>query len=175
MRYRILAVLAALTAAIGLAAAAAPAASAAVSARYVRYITPRLGPYNIMTNDNHSVGITYPGPGNQATITTNPGNSHVTQLGGGIVTIHNDNGNCLRMRDAANSFAVMEESGCSPSTDANERWVFEVNSNDPQLFAFKNVATGQFLGVTCPAKNGNKVWGEPNQAGTCIQWLLQPS
>jgi hypothetical protein len=138
-------------------------------------MTPRLGPFHIMTNDNHSVGITYPGAGNQATITTNPGNSHVTQLGGGIVYIHNDNGNCLRMRDAANSFAVMEESGCSQNTDPNERWVFLVGANNSQLFAFQNVATGQFLGVTCPAKDGNKVWGEPNQSGTCINWLLEAS
>lgn len=170
MRYRILAILAALMTVIGLSASAAAAAPrlSPVNGKYVKQIRPLLGPYHLTTNDNPSVGITYPSPGNQATITTNPGNSHITRLGGGFVTIHNDNGNCLRMRNASSSYAVMEEKGCN-RRDNNEVYIWLVNGD---LNAFENVATHQFLGVSCPAKNGNKMWGVTGDPGTCFNWLI---
>lgn len=127
------------------------------------------GPIQILTNDNNSVGITYPGTGKQATITSQPGNSYVIDEGTYYI-IRNSNGNCLRMRDANNSYAVMEESGCQLG-DNNEhfRLTFLTGSN---TVLFYDVGTLRYLGESCPAKNGNKIWGEPDSTGTCIQWIL---
>lgn len=125
------------------------------------------GPIQILTNDNASLGITYPGTGHQATITSQPGNSYVIQESTYYI-IRNSNGNCLRMRDANNSYAVMEESGCNLG-DNNERFHLEYTGN---TVAFYDIGTGYYLGESCPAKNGNKIWGESGASGTCVQWIL---
>jgi hypothetical protein len=75
------------------------------------------------------------------------------------------------MRGAGNGHAVIEENGCT-TRDGNERFAwFQVGSGN--LYEFQNVATGEWLGVSCPAKNGNKVWGVSGATGTCFNWLLK--
>jgi hypothetical protein len=132
------------------------------------------GPYHIMTNDNPYVGITYPGVGDQATITSNPGKSYIvpagTINGQTVYYIRNSNGHCLRMRDANNNYAVMEESTCSFS-DHNELYYQNpdlINNTD----TFDNVSTRYLLGESCPANDGNKIWGVSGASGTCFRWQL---
>lgn len=171
MRYRSLVILVAFIAVIGLSAPAAFAESNP-SPTHGNGITATVaGPFHIIANDNTSVGITYPGTGDQATITSNPGTSYLEGATASTWVIHNSNGNCLRMRDANNNYAVMEESGCNTS-DKNEQFVWTIPNSTSQ---FKNVATGQYLGVSCPAKNGNKVWGVTGNSGTCYNWQMRSS
>jgi hypothetical protein len=125
------------------------------------------GPVQILTNDNNSVGITYPGIGEQATITSQPGTSYVIEESTYFI-IRNSNGNCLRMRDANNNYAVIEENGCRLG-DHNERFLLNFTGN---TVTFYNIGTGYYLGESCPAKNGNKIWGESGDSGTCVQWIL---
>lgn len=161
MRYRIFGILAALMTVIGL---WAPAVAFAGTSP----------PYHLMTNDNSSVGITYPGPGNQATITSNPGKTYFEADGEyakvTAFVIHNHNGNCLRMRDKNHSYAVMEEKTCD-LRDNNERFLQVTCPTCNQRYSYLNVATHAYLSVSCPAKNGNKVWGTTNLNGTCVNWL----
>jgi hypothetical protein len=132
------------------------------------HIGATFGPFHFITNVNQSVGINYPGTGSQVIVTTSPGNSYIESVdGGNVYVIHNSNGNCLRMRNGNNGFAVIEESGCTTS-DNNERFTWLQNINNPQLYAFQNIATGRYLGVPCSAGNGSKVLGVTGAAGTCF-------
>jgi Ricin-type beta-trefoil lectin domain-like len=169
MRYRILAIFGALTAILSLSAPAASGSSNLSSANPVPMAL--CDPCYFWANDNTSVGITYPGIGNQATVTTSPGNSTVMELSSGYVMIQNNNGNCLRMRDANNGYAVMEEEGCN-SGDNNELFStgYDIQGNYV-YWVFQNVATGRYLGVACGVQNGWKLWGESGASGTCYRWL----
>src|SRR5438128_289054 len=83
--------------------------------------------------------------GPQATVTnifdtSGPSNLYFKCASGtGIIeyVIHNNNGNCLRMRDANNGYAVMEERGCT-TTDLNERFVTHGPGTDGSKNTFQN-------------------------------------
>jgi hypothetical protein len=178
MHYRIAVVLAMLIALTGLAAPAAfadpqlPINSCTVGHNY--------GPYILLANDNQGLGITFPGPGNQATVTSilppgSPSNiSFQCVSGTGIIeyVIHNSNGNCLRMRDANNGYAVMEESGCN-TNDLSERFVVHGPGTNGSKDTFQNDGEGRWLGVSCGVQDGWKVWGVRNVSGNCLKWLLE--
>ena len=138
------------------------------------------GPYILLANDNQSLGIHFNGPGTQATVTdlfdTNgPSNLYFKCVSGQSIieyVIHNNNGNCLRMRNAANGYAVMEENGCN-STDLQERFVPHGPGADGSKNIFQDDGEGQWLGVICGVQDGWKVWGVRNASGTCLNWLLE--
>lgn len=161
MPNRILIFFAALMAVIGL---AAPAASASSS------VGTGCSPCHLMTNVNTSVGITYPGIGSQVTVTTSPGSSTVEWVNEayGIVVIHNNNGYCLKMRDAANGHAITEDFGCD-TNDLAELFVMVQFSNGTYGFASEDYS-GYYLGVSCGAHNGSPLWGFQFVSGTCIGW-----
>ena len=156
MHYRALPIVAVIMAILGL---SAPAALAA---------TPQAqhGPYHIMANSNHSVGIVYPGSGSDVYVSTSPGQSFVTYFKNHEWQIYNSGRNCLRMQDAHNGYTVLEEHGCSTS-DESQLW-YRYHANG--LWQFENVATKQFLGVSCPAENGYGVRGVSESAGNCYNW-----
>jgi hypothetical protein len=122
-----------------------------------------------MANVDQSMGITYPGTGEQATITALPGSSTVEFINNTEVIIHNNNGNCLGMRDAANGHAVMEESGCQSGNSAQQ--FTELTNIVGTLYAFENVAYGDLLGVSCTPHNGSPLWGVSGASGTCYRWV----
>jgi hypothetical protein len=181
MRYRIPLVLAGVMAVIGLSAPAALASAPLAStdqlppANTACSVGTTYGPYHIMTNDNNSVGITYHGAVNQATVTTSPGDSRleVAQCVGGspIYVIHNAAGNCLRMHDASSGFGVYEQNGCDLS-NTEEQFALEQGSNS-SLYTFENIGWGLWLGVNCPATNNEGVIGVQNAPGNCLNWQLQ--
>jgi hypothetical protein len=171
MFHRVSAILAVLMTVVGLSASAAFAAanqsSAASGTSTASSTSP---PYFLVENDNGLYGITYTGPGNQATITDRYGQSHFIYLGNQIVAIANSNGNCLRMRDASQSYAVMEENGCNTGDLAEQFLKNCTTTGTPEICTFLNEEQGQYLGESCPAHDGNKVWGESGATGTCFKW-----
>lgn len=169
MHYRFSVILVTLLAAIGLSASAALASPKPPRTNSTGCPSGQFGPYNLMTNSDNNLGITYPGSGNQATITLNPGKSCLELLGGATYVIHNLDGNCLRMGGAPQNYAVTEQNGCNTS-DNYQRFILIKESGKP--YWFQNVATDYFLDVSCPPKDNNKVWGNPNTNGTCIGWQL---
>lgn len=172
MRYRIPLILATVTALIGLSASAAFAGP--------RQLTPTTctggtsPAYHVLSNANTSVGITYHGEGNQATVTTSPGDTkfEVAACIGStpIYVIHNDAGNCLRMHDASSNYGVYEEENCELNN--TEEWWEEGFNPSNGLPQFYNIHWGLYLGVTCPANPGSGLRGQTNLGGTCITWIL---
>jgi hypothetical protein len=173
MRYRIPAVLIAVMALIGL---SAPIAFAASSQPSAGGCTPgqTFGPFHIVPNDTSTdIGIGYHGPGNLITLTDGPGDSTLVCVSSAdIYVIHNNAGNCIRMRDASNDYTVMEESGCTDAQKDDTNYQFQLFTGNGG-FQFKNIHFGRWLGVTCPPANGSIVLGQPNAAGNCVTWLLQ--
>jgi hypothetical protein len=178
MRYRIAVVLATLMVLTGLTAPAASAASQLpISSCTVGH---DYGPYILLANDNQGLGIHYNGPGTQATVTSifdtnGPSNLYFQCVSGSYIVeyvIHNHNGNCLRMRNASNGYAVMEESGCN-TTDLQQRFVPSGSGCSGCVIAFQDDGEGQMLGVTCGVQDGWKVWGEPDVSGSCFRWLIE--
>ena len=171
MRYRMPVILAAVMAVIGLSAPAALAGPLPSANNCpVGETSP---PYHIVTNTNQSLGITYHGPGNQATITSSPGISRFEVAGclsNGLAVwvIHNSSDNCLRMHDESSGYGIFEEDGCDLD-NFSEQWVQVPNGG---LFHYQNRATGQFLGVSCPPDNGDGVIGLPNTPESCLDWQL---
>jgi Ricin-type beta-trefoil lectin domain-like len=158
MRYRILSIPAVIMAIMGLTASAALATA-----------TPQVphGPYHIMANSNHSVGIAYPGTGSDVYVSSSPGSSYINYFKNHEWQIYNSNGNCLRMRDASNGYTVVEENKCNTS-DESQLW-YQYNAGG--FWQFENVATKQFLGVSCPAENGYGVRGVSESTGNCYNWV----
>lgn len=171
MLHRVSAVLAMLITVLGLSASAAFAtanqSSAAGGTSTASSTSP---PYYLVENDNGLYGITYRGPGNQVTITDQYGQSHFIYLGNEIVAIANSNGNCLRMQDENNSYAVMEENGCNTADPAEQFLKNCTTTGTPRICTFLNEEQGQYLGESCPAHDFNKVWGESGATGTCYRW-----
>ena len=171
MHYRIATALVVFVALIGL---PAPAAFAAPNPLLAKSCTvgQDTTPAHVMTNDNSAVGIAFPGPGNQAIVTTSPARTSFKCVdpADGYV-IHDQRGHCLRMRDASNNFAVMEESSCNDS-DNNERFVPFLDLHNSQLEEFLNIGTGDYLGVVCGVQNGWKIWGVSGASGTCFNWRV---
>lgn len=165
MRYRILAVLAALMVVIGLATPAASASTQSAPAVADSWSG------HLVANVDHSLGVTFPGTGHQATVTTSPGNTTIEFINATDVIIKNNNGNCLYMRDAANGHAVMEASGCNTSNPA-QQWLESSNLNSQ--FAFQNVDYGYYLGLSCTPSNGSPLWGVTGNTGTCFLWKGPP-
>lgn len=172
MRYRILAVLAALMTVICLAEPAASASSQPAPPgpgwTLVSEASSGCNPCHLMANVDHSLGVTYPGTGDQATVTASPGNTTAEFINNTEVIIHNNNGNCLSMRDAANGHAVMEASGCQSSNPAQQ---FALYSNLLGDLAFYNVDYGYWLGVSCTPHSGSPLWGVTDASGTCYKWV----
>jgi hypothetical protein len=176
VRYRILGVFAAVMTVFGLAAPAASASSQSTPPgtgwTLVSEAPQSCNPCHLMANVDHSLGITYPGTGEQATVTTSPGSSTVEFVTNTKVLIHNNNGNCLEMRDAANGHAVMEESGCD-STNAAQQFN-EYDNGAGTLYAFNSVDYGNYwLGVSCTPHGGSPLWGVTDASGTCFNWVQQ--
>jgi hypothetical protein len=151
VRYRIPVVLAALMTVIGLAAPAASASSQQAPPgtgwTLVSEASSSCNPCELVANVDQSLGITYPGTGDQATVTASPGNSYVEYANNTEVLIHNHNGNCLSMRDAANGHAVMEASGCQSDNRAQQ--FIEYTNILGSVYAFENVDYAYWLGVSC--------------------------
>jgi hypothetical protein len=180
MRFRIGVILVALMALTGLSAPVAFASSHLPSAGPDLPLTPgctvgtTYGPWDLVPNVNPAVGVTYPGVGKQATVTSNSGSTYFKCLGGGgTYDIYNSNGNCLRMRDGNNGYAVMEESGCNESDEAELFNAYQGSGTG--LVIFQNIATLRYLGVACPGEDGWKIWGETGATGTCVNWGLGPA
>jgi hypothetical protein len=171
VRYRILAVLATLATVIGLATPAASASSQSAPPgpgwTLVTEASSGCNPCHLIANVDHSLGITYPGTGKQATVTTSPGNSTVEFINNTEAIIHNNNNNCLKMDDAANGHAVMEES-CQ-SGNAAQQFIPYVNGYGE--YSFENVDYGYWVGVSCTPHSGSPVWGVADVSGTCDNWL----
>jgi len=180
MRYRIPVILVAVMALIGLSAPAALAGPNLPHLRPARSLSLALsipvnctngttyGPYHLMTNVDHSLGLHYPGPGNQAIVTSNPGKSYF-YCNHGVYAIHNANGNCLRMHDASSGYAVFEQSGCDYS-NGGEEWI-PYNGSSSGLRLFQNVERLKYMGVECFILSGDPVFGYPDAPGNCINWL----
>jgi hypothetical protein len=174
MRYRIPIILATATALIGLSASAAFAGPRQLTQASCSGQTQPA--YHIMANANKSAGITYHGEGNQATVTTSPGDSTLEWAGCAgsvaVYVIHNDADNCLRMHDASSGYGIYEEENCELN-NTEEWWVWSYDPNT-ELSQFYNYYWGLYLGVTCPASNGTGLRGQTGLSGTCTSWLLEP-
>jgi hypothetical protein len=170
MRYRILAILITLMAIAGLSAPAAFAASGPPLPSSC-IVGDSYGSFHVMANAKQSLGITYHGPGNPVTVTSSPGDStFVCVVSPSTYVIHNDAGNCFRMQDASNDFAIIEQTGC---LDNNTNYQFQAFPHNGD-YQFENVHFQKWLGTaSCPPGNGTAVVGVPNAAGNCLTWLLQ--
>jgi hypothetical protein len=178
MRYRIPAILVAAVALIALSAPAALAGANRLSASGAGCPVGSIaGPYHIKTNDNPSagLGITYHGPVSQATITPSPGDSRLKVVAcsgvDNVFVIYNASGNCLRMHDQSSGYGVFEEDGCQDG-NFSEQWIANQNGTSWQ---FLNRADGKWLGVTCPASNGEGLIGVPTTPDHCLSWHLDPT
>jgi hypothetical protein len=181
MRHRIPVIVVTILALIGLAAPAASAASRPhplIAGAVPSDIVPIscasfLGvTYHIMSNDDSSVGIDYQGTGKLTKVTTSPGDSNLTCVNSSsdYTDIHNNAGNCIRMRDASNNYTMIEETGCI-SGDANYQFQAYLNTSNG-LVLFQNIHFGKWLGVNCPVRNGKRVRGVHNAPGNCDSWIL---
>jgi len=182
MRYRIPVILVAVMALIGLSAPAALAGPNLSHLRPARSLSLALsvdipvtctngrtyGPYHLMTNVDQSLGIHYPGPVNQAIVTSGPGDSYFYCFHGAYF-IHNANGNCLRMHDASSGYAVFEQNGCDHS-NGGEEWI-PSHGTSSGLRLFLNVQRLRYLGVPCFILPGDGVFGYLDAPGNCVNWL----
>ncbi len=172
MRYRIAIILAAAMAVLGLSASGAFASTVPPGLTKVSCTAIDNFAYHVLTNDNHTVGIDYQGTGSLTKVTTSPGDSTFDCVGGGTdyLDIHNNAGNCIRMRDASNNYTMIEEVGCVPS---NTNYEFQAwFDNATNRYEFQNIHFNKWLAVNCPPENGSQVLGVNNVSGTCVKWQL---
>lgn len=174
MRYRVSVIIIAVMALAGLAAPAAFAASVQLQLPVGCTVGNTYAmSSNIVVNANPPVGFTYHGVGNQVTLSSTPGNSSfVCVASPNTYVIRNAAGNCFRMRDASNNYAVIEQNGCQ---DDNASYQFQAFDTGGGVYQFENVDFGQLLGVEgvfCGQGNGN-ISGVPNSPGNCDAWIMQ--
>ncbi|HZR49019.1 MAG TPA: RICIN domain-containing protein [Streptosporangiaceae bacterium] len=128
----------------------------------------------IMVNANPSVGIAYHGVGNQVRVSNTPGDSSfICVASPNTYVIRNAAGNCLRMRDASNNYAVVEENGCQNDNASDQ---FQANDGGDGSYQFVNVGSGRWLGIIgihCTPGNDSLVSGVPNSPGNCDSWNMQ--
>lgn len=172
MRYRISAIVIAVLALAGLAAAPAAFADSTVLSLPASCMPGHTYDISshVVANANTSVGIDYNGTGNPIVVDNPPGDtSFICAAAPNTYLFSNAFGHCFRMQDASNNFAVIETPDCQ---NDNTNYRFLADSVGNGRYQFQNVHFGKWLGVGCPPRNGEAVFGVPNAAGNCLTWVI---
>lgn len=129
---------------------------------------------NIVENSDPSAGFTYHGVGNPVTVSDTPGNSSfVCVASPNTYVIRNAAGNCFRMRDASNNYAVIEQNGCE---DDNASYQFQAVDTGGGVYQFENAGSGRWLGIIgihCTPGYDAALSGVPNSPGNCDSWSVK--